>query len=324
MKKLLISVIGVMAICAAFAAGENVATSKAFVDTGVAQKQEKIPANDGVAQVLTNTGTAGQVGTKDIYDSTGAYTEQTDALVTAGQFNTAVQNAIDTEFECVAWRDPNDHTSDCMLVQIRGVTEDSILPTGYTALEYIESTGTQKINTGVSGLDTGVWKIYVKWMITGVPAYDWPTICGTYDDENTNTYRIIGVRSNTSSYLMYGNSKAGGGGASMQGAMNQIHTGIIENGLVTFDGSEYTCTLQGHTIPATSDIYLFDRMVGRIYHSYATKDGVYKYNIIPARRDSDGELGMYDTVSNTFFTNAGTGEFIAGPDANNQYLPSGQ
>ena len=44
-------------------------------------------------------------------------------------------------------------------------------------------------------------------------------------------------------------------------------------------------------------------------------------NLVPARRNSDGVLGMYDTVSNTFFTNKGTGEFIAGPMV---YLPTGE
>ena len=132
MKKILISIIGVLAICPAFATGENVATSKAFVDAGVAQKQDAIPANDGAAQVLTNTGTPGSVGTKNIYDSTGTYAQQTDSLITAGDFNTAVQTAIDTEFECVAWRDPNNRNSDCMLVQIRGVTDT---PSGKNLLE---------------------------------------------------------------------------------------------------------------------------------------------------------------------------------------------
>ena len=37
---------------------------------------------------------------------------------------------------------------------------------------------------------------------------------------------------------------------------------------------------------------------------------------IPARRNSDSVLGMYDLVTDTFFTNGGTGTFTAGPDAN--------
>ena len=36
-------------------------------------------------------------------------------------------------------------------------------------------------------------------------------------------------------------------------------------------------------------------------------------NIFSARRDSDGVIGMYDLVSRTFKTNAGSGAFIAGP-----------
>jgi hypothetical protein len=61
---------------------------------------------------------------------------------------------------------------------------------------------------------------------------------------------------------------------------------------------------------------------GRIYYVkiYVDSENL-SFNGIPARRDSDGELGLYDTVTNTFFTNAGSGEFIAGPVAS--YLPQG-
>ncbi len=59
----------------------------------------------------------------------------------------------------------------------------------------------------------------------------------------------------------------------------------------------------------------------KIWSFEIIKDGVGAFNGIPARRDSDGELGMYDTVSGTFFTNSGTGTFIAGPVFS--YLPQG-
>ena len=36
-------------------------------------------------------------------------------------------------------------------------------------------------------------------------------------------------------------------------------------------------------------------------------------NFIPAKRNSDNVVGMYDSITNRFFTNAGTGTFIAGP-----------
>lgn len=35
-------------------------------------------------------------------------------------------------------------------------------------------------------------------------------------------------------------------------------------------------------------------------------------NFIPAKRNSDNAIGMYDTVTGTFYTNSGTGDFVAG------------
>ncbi len=121
MRKFLISIICALCECSAFAAGENVATSKAFVDAGVAQKQDKISANSGASQVLTNTGESGIVGTKDIYTSSAAYSAQSDSLIDAQTMNTAVQNAINAEFKCVQ-TNPNDST-DCWLVDVLGQTE---------------------------------------------------------------------------------------------------------------------------------------------------------------------------------------------------------
>lgn len=44
-----------------------------------------------------------------------------------------------------------------------------------------------------------------------------------------------------------------------------------------------------------------------------SENGVLEWNGIPVRRNRDYAVGMYDTVSGQFFTNAGTGDFIAGP-----------
>ena len=120
MKKFLFILFGLFVVAGAFAAGENVPTSKSYVDSKLGEKQDIIPANDGAARVLTNTGTTGEYGTKDIYDSTASYGGQSKSLIDAVTMNTAVQNAIDTEFVCIEWVDPNDHTSDCLLMDIRG------------------------------------------------------------------------------------------------------------------------------------------------------------------------------------------------------------
>lgn len=61
---------------------------------------------------------------------------------------------------------------------------------------------------------------------------------------------------------------------------------------------------------------------GKIYKFALNINNILVRNMIPARRNSDNVLGMYDTVTNTFFTNSGSGTFIAGPTLN-VYLPSG-
>lgn len=122
MRRILISIFGVFMIFSAFGVGENIPTSKSYVDAEIAQKQDKIAANDGSPQVLTNTGTAGEYGTKGIYDANGAYATQTQNLVDAATMNAGVQNAIDSEFQCIEWIDPNDHTSDCLLLDVFGQT----------------------------------------------------------------------------------------------------------------------------------------------------------------------------------------------------------
>ncbi|MBR4624956.1 MAG: hypothetical protein IKO56_05410 [Alphaproteobacteria bacterium] len=116
MKKFFVFLFSFVFIGTAFAAGENVPTSKSYVDSVVAEKQDKISANNGGAQVLTNTGTAGEYGTKNIYDASSSYAGQSDALIDAGTMNSAVQNAIDNEFECVE----DDGNGNCLLTRVVG------------------------------------------------------------------------------------------------------------------------------------------------------------------------------------------------------------
>ena len=112
MKNFFVSLLIFFVVGSAFAAGENVPTSKSYVDNEVLVKQNKILANSGAAQVLTNTGNAGEYRTKNIYDSSASYGGQSDALIDAQTMNTAIQNAIDSEFKCV--------DNDCTLLDVKG------------------------------------------------------------------------------------------------------------------------------------------------------------------------------------------------------------
>ena len=122
MRKILFILLGVFMFGFAFAAGENVPTSKGYVDSKLGEKQDNITATDAPRAIM-NTGVAGEYDTRGIYDSTGEYSDQTRALVDAATMNAGVQNAINSEFQCIEWVDPNDHSSDCLLFNIFGQTE---------------------------------------------------------------------------------------------------------------------------------------------------------------------------------------------------------
>ena len=113
---------------------------------------------------------------------------------------------------------------------------------------------------------------------------------------------------------------------------NALHTlEIFANGDYYLDGVLTRQNIYDGSEPSHLNIGIFKSMIGingDTFRSLASRfyyveldNGTTKRNFIPARRNSDGVLGMYDTVSNTFFTNSGTGEFIAGPVV---YLPTGE
>ena len=53
---------------------------------------------------------------------------------------------------------------------------------------------------------------------------------------------------------------------------------------------------------------------GRIEVFTIYENGLLKHELVPARRVSDGAVGMYDTVADAFLANSGTGSFKAGPE----------
>ena len=74
---------------------------------------------------------------------------------------------------------------------------------------------------------------------------------------------------------------------------------------------------------SSNSIYIFatnkagtagDPSSARLYSCKIIKDDETVRNYIPAKRNSDGVVGLYDLISKTFFTNAGTGTFTAGSE----------
>ena len=117
MKKLFIIV---CALVVGIANADNVITSKEYVDTAGAALQPQIPAKNTNTVLTYPAAGTDAPGEKAIYDASAAYATQSDALVTAGDFNNALQTALDTEFVCVSRNDQG-----CLLYEIRAATPKS-------------------------------------------------------------------------------------------------------------------------------------------------------------------------------------------------------
>lgn len=190
------------------------------------------------------------------------------------------------------------------------------LPADYTQLTYLESTGTQYIDTGVVFSNTNGFSItYQTTAIVGNQRF-----CGSYSTGDSRC--TVG-----------GN---GGGGAShVYVGWNTVvvpnTSSISDLSMGTVDLNYRNCrfySCRGVTNSAisavlatqTSHFCLFAAMGSsgftygscRIMAFRMTAGDNIIMDCVPARRDSDGVLGMYDIVNGTFLTNSGSGTFIAG------------
>ena len=291
-------------------------TSKSYVDSAVALLQDEIPAiNTNI--VLTNTGTAGEIGIKQIYDESTDYALQQNALVTAETFNAAVQNAIDNEFVCI-----EASADGCLLYK----TQINTLPSGYTRLEYLESTGTQYIDSGI--LATNNTGAFIRYAFTQFHSY-------AYIFGSQYPHFYFGITSDGQHMAASYGQSVGNVVASVPVANIQTNTiysanmNLYNSHIVEFVGLTDARQMADKTFAATKNTL---RIFGgaahyssvRIYSVKITEGIAMVRNFIPARRNSDGELGMYDTITNTFFANAGADSFVAGaPVDSSVYLSDG-
>ena len=186
--------------------------------------------------------------------------------------------------------------------------EESQLPSGYTQLEYIESNGAQYIDTGLK--PTQDYSMTIKCQSTG-------TSNNTYaacDTNWQNTGFFIGV-----SVFEFGN-------ASTMTAQNYGENPIVLTLDKTGgykDGVKVWNNTSTNTFQTVSNLTLFalnrngtirEYLTGKIYYCTISNNGTLVRNFIPCK-NSDGVIGMYDTIGAQFYQNSGTGTFTAGGEA---------
>ena len=179
-------------------------------------------------------------------------------------------------------------------VSVNGMVlwKKGLLPSGYTQLEYVESTGTQYIiipsKTYVKDEELEIDFAYTSF------AGRYPTVYGSYHSE---IYTNI-----NGEVLSFANIQVS---EPQKFILNQKQT--IKAKFTDTKASPQGLFAYAHNV--NTFIYMSQ---GKLYRFIDRLNGVDIFNMIPAMRNSDGEIGLYDTVTKQFFTNAGTGEFIAG------------
>ena len=197
------------------------------------------------------------------------------------------------------------------------------LPSGYVLIDYIESTGTQYINTSFT--PKGNSRIVMDCELTDVSK----TSC-FFCARN----RVSGTDSmSNTSFLVNGKYRRDYYGASKSTtasyAANQRFIVDANKETVTY-GSDYTLSFTststaspmpwilmasaalGDTLGSVSNFANYASM--KLYSCQIYDNGTLVRDFVPCKTDS-GELGLYDNIDSRFYANAGTGTFVAGADA---------
>ena len=209
-----------------------------------------------------------------------------------------------------------------------GGTEQRNLPEGYTELEYIESTGTQYIDTGIQAGTTS-FGVEIDYYIESLPS----SIAAIMGNEKSTNFPWIGYVTGASGGLsvtmgatdnqgwtrLYGGVSRDTGRHSFKFTNNYSQANLIFDGVDKGSVSSFPYYDIGLNLylfannKSSSGAYQF--LSGRIYSAKIYNNSTLVRDFVPVRRNTDGAIGMYDMVSETFFGNAGSGTFTAGPDA---------
>lgn len=207
------------------------------------------------------------------------------------------------------------------LTQSANTGEVELLPDGYTALEYIESTGTQWIGTGFTP-DSNTRVICSCAPMVATAGWDSISsyIFGIGDIES-NTYDCYMAAGKWSA--IYGtqiNEEAESTpvGQEVTIDFNANHVLITSGEAVVLDHefavSSFTCPSQLKLLRIERDNATGYFGKARIMSCSIYDNGVPARTFVPARRESDGAVGLFDVLNGQFYGNSGTGSFIAGPD----------
>lgn len=180
------------------------------------------------------------------------------------------------------------------------------LPSGYTQLEYIESSGMQYVDTGAKPDQTYTLEVQFQTAQTSAGGI-------AVSDENWQS----------NGFGIWCNAVAFGNQTSQDVTLNGsevITAKLSQAGLVVNGETVWTPTAATFTAAANMTLMalnrngsISERCSGRLYYAKLTSSGTLIRDFLPCK-NAYGAVGLYDTVGAKFYANAGTGTFTAGPE----------
>lgn len=180
------------------------------------------------------------------------------------------------------------------------------LPNGYTELEYIESTGTQWIDTGVKPDQAYALKIKFQ-----------------TEQSSAGGIAVSDANWKSNGFGIWCNAATFGNGTMQTTEWHgttPIEIELSQQGLFVNGNLTWTPDTATFTVPANMTLFSLNRngsiaekLTGKIYFAQLFKAGKSVRDFIPCI-DPNGAVGLYDLVSGKFYRNAGTGSFTAGPE----------
>lgn len=197
------------------------------------------------------------------------------------------------------------------------------LPEEYQQVEYIESTGSEMIDTNYnSSPKTDTIEMAFKFnsiqrrMIGGNNLDGW----GLDEYEWWYSYYVPSEKIDRMELTIKTFDKSGTTIVLQNGCDSLKHI-IKRDALSVYWDNNYVGKLNSNNVPNqfTSTFKLFAarssyNAIARIYYTRISNQGIMIRDLVPCYRKTDGVIGMYDIANNAFYTNQGSGNFSKGPN----------
>lgn len=187
------------------------------------------------------------------------------------------------------------------------------LPSGYTELTYIQSSGTQYVDTEFKPNNNTRIVMDADLLDYSTNTYG-NSILGVRNSDGSAAFALICGKAETATWtIMYGNAS----GNVTQKALGQHNIDFNKN-VCSVD--ETSATLTANTFSSSYNCFLFTDNKGgsantvnnsrmKLYSCQIYDNGTKVRDFLPCINPS-GEIGLYDTVNKKFYGNKGTGTFI--------------